>query len=277
MIKLIVCDFDGTILERSTQLIYPRVAEALRKAKATGIEFCAATGRNAPAARRILEGSKVEGWMIDLNGAELRDPQGQVRAVQALDKNLAQRLLPRLRHPEVLTTLYSGELKYTFLPIEEHYRRYFTVPGCGKTPQNTPLSQFEADYRQFERLEELTDPIFKIEMRSASLDALRQIRSQIEDIPQIALTSAFTHNLEVLPITRNKASALTQLQEILKLRKEEIAVFGDDLNDLCLFEQFPLSYAVANAKPEILARAHAVIGTCDQQGPADVITALFVE
>lgn len=108
MIKLIVCDFDGTILERSTQLIYPRVAEALRKAKADGIEFCAATGRNAPAARRILEGSKVEGWMIDLNGAELRDPQGQVRAVQALDKNLVQRLLPKLRHPEVLTTLYSG-------------------------------------------------------------------------------------------------------------------------------------------------------------------------
>ena len=123
MIKLIVCDFDGTILERSTQLIYPRVAEALRKAKADGIEFCAATGRNAPAARRILEGSKVEGWMIDLNGAELRDPQGQVRAVQALDKNLVQRLLPKLRHPEVLTTLYSGELKYTFLPVEEHYRR----------------------------------------------------------------------------------------------------------------------------------------------------------
>lgn len=45
--------------------------------------------------------------MIDLNGAELRDPQGQVRAVQALDKNLVQRLLPKLRHPEVLTTLYS--------------------------------------------------------------------------------------------------------------------------------------------------------------------------
>ena len=197
--------------------------------------------------------------------------------MQALDKNLAQRLLPKLRHPEVLTTLYSGELKYTFLPVEEHYRRYFTVPGCGKTPQNTPLSQFEADYRQFERLEELTDPIFKIEMRSASSDALRQIRSQIEDMPQIALTSAFTHNLEVLPITCNKASALTQLQEILKLRKEEIAVFGDDLNDLCLFEQFPLSYAVANAKPEILDLAHAVIGTCDQQGPADVITAFFME
>ena len=47
MIKLIVCDFDGTILERSTQLIYPRVAEALRKAKADGIEFCAATGRSS--------------------------------------------------------------------------------------------------------------------------------------------------------------------------------------------------------------------------------------
>jgi phosphoserine phosphatase len=28
--KLIVCDFDGTILDRHTQLIYPRVAQALR-------------------------------------------------------------------------------------------------------------------------------------------------------------------------------------------------------------------------------------------------------
>lgn len=148
--KLIVCDFDGTILDRSTQLIYPRVAQALRQARASGIEFCAATGRNAPAARRILEGSQVEGWMIDPNGAELRDPQGQIRAVQALDRELAERIMQKLRHPEVLTTIYSGELKYTFLPIEQHYQRYFTVPGCGKTPQNTPFSRFESDYRQLE-------------------------------------------------------------------------------------------------------------------------------
>lgn len=273
--KLIVCDFDGTILDRSTQLIYPRVAQALRQARASGIEFCAATGRNAPAARRILEGSQVEGWMIDLNGAELRDPQGQIRAVQALDRELAERIMPKLRHPEVLTTIYSGELKYTFLPIEQHYQRYFTIPGCGKTPQNTPFSSFEADYRRLESLAELSEPLFKIEMRSASLDALHQIRSQLENIPEIALTSAFTHNLEVLPQTCNKASALKQLQKLLDLQREEIAVFGDDLNDLCLFEQFPNSYAVANAKPEILRRARTVIAACEQQGPADVITSFL--
>lgn len=273
--KLIVCDFDGTILDRHTQLIYPRVAQALRQARSAGIEFCAATGRNAPAARRILEGSQVEGWMIDLNGAELRDPQGQIRAVQALDRELAERIMPKLRHPEVLTTIYSGELKYTFLPIEQHYQRYFTVPGCGKTPQNTPFSSFEADYRCLESLAELSEPLFKIEMRSASLDALHQIRSQLENIPEIALTSAFTHNLEVLPQTCNKASALKQLQKLLDLQREEIAVFGDDMNDLCLFEQFPNSYAVANAKPEILQRAQTVIAACEQQGPADVITSFL--
>ena len=273
--KLIVCDFDGTILDRRTQLIYPRVAQALRQARAAGIEFCAATGRNAPAARRILEGSQVEGWMIDLNGAELRDPQGQIRAVEALDRELAERIMPKLRHPEVLTTIYSGELKYTFLPIEQHYQRYFTIPGCGKTPQNTPFSSFEADYRRLESLAELSEPLFKIEMRSASLPALNQIRTQLEGIGQIALTSAFTHNLEVLPLTCNKASALKQLQKLLDLQREEIAVFGDDMNDLCLFEQFPNSYAVANAKPEILQRAQTVIAACDQQGPADVITSFL--
>ena len=101
--------------------------------------------------------------MIDLNGAELRDSQGQVRAEQALDKNLVQRLLPKLRHPEVLMTLYSGDLKYTFLPVKEHYWRYLRTPGCGAL-QNTPLSEFEADYRQFEDWKKLNDLIFKIEV-----------------------------------------------------------------------------------------------------------------
>ena len=201
--------------------------------------------------------------------------KAQIRAVQALDRELAERIMPKLRHPEVLTTIYSGELKYTFLPIEQHYQRYFIVPGCGKTPQNTPFSRFESDYRQLESLAELREPLFKIEMRSASLDALHQIRSQLENIPEIALTSAFTHNLEVLPQTCNKASVLKQLQKLLDLQREEIAVFGDDLNDLCLFEQFPNSYAVANAKPEILRRARTVIAACEQQGPADVITSFL--
>ena len=70
MIRLIVCDFDGTILDQQTQTIYPRVAQAIRQAQQAGIDFCAATGRNAPAARKILRQALEELEAEEASGAE---------------------------------------------------------------------------------------------------------------------------------------------------------------------------------------------------------------
>lgn len=274
MIKLIVCDFDGTILDRKSQLIYPANAEAIRKAGAAGITFCAATGRNAPAAREILNGSGVEGWLIALNGGELRDPAGCCIAAQTLEAQKITAILSDVSDPRVLTTLYGAEIKYTFLDLNEHYRRYLEIPGSGKTAENFPFSRFAAGYRRIAGLEDIQEPIFKIEMRSDDLKALHRMKTRLELWPGLQLTSAFSHNLELLSKTCSKASALYKLVDQLKLKQDEIAIFGDDLNDLCLFEQFPESYAVANAKPEILARARYHIPSCEECGPAQAILKL---
>ena len=52
----------------------------------------------------------------------------------------------------------------------------------------------------------------------------------------------------------------------MSIAKEEVAVFGDGLNDLSMFELFPNSYAPANAEPEIRKRAKEVIPSNNDDG-----------
>ena len=277
MIKLIVCDFDGTILNRETQSIGTRIAEALKKAQEKGIQFACATGRNAPAAAEILSKTNTRGWMIDLNGAELTSPDGECVYQNGFKRALIERYFDKMIHPDILTSFYCPGMKYTLLPLEEHYRRYFTIPACGKTPQTFSYEQFCKTYTSVKSVDEIPDPVFKIEMRTADLSVLAQIRQNLTGLEGLDLTSAFSNNLEVMPAGCNKASTLKILAEKLGIENEQIAVFGDDLNDLCLFEEFENSYAVANAKPEILERAAHVIGNCESQAAADIILSFTEE
>ncbi len=53
----------------------------------------------------------------------------------------------------------------------------------------------------------------------------------------------------------NKGVALERLQASLGIDRAQTAVFGDYLNDLEMMDAAALSFAMANAHPEVAARA----------------------
>ncbi len=56
----------------------------------------------------------------------------------------------------------------------------------------------------------------------------------------------------------NKARAVTEIMEREKIRKEEIAYIGDDVNDLPVFSLVGVKFAVANAREEVKREADYV-------------------
>lgn len=71
-----------------------------------------------------------------------------------------------------------------------------------------------------------------------------------------------------------QVSKLTGIEAIctdLGLAEDEIAVFGDDLNDLPMLTRYPVSIAMGNAVPEAKAAARYVTTTCDEDGVAHAI------
>ena len=72
--------------------------------------------------------------------------------------------------------------------------------------------------------------------------------------------------LEILPKAASKANAIRQLKDTLGY--EKLVVFGDGKNDVDMFELADEAYAVANAVPELKAKATAVIGGNNEDGVA---------
>lgn len=74
--------------------------------------------------------------------------------------------------------------------------------------------------------------------------------------------------LEFSHARANKRDGLRLWAEQMGVSAERITVFGDNLNDLGLYEAAGRRIAVANARPELRARADRVIESCDADGVA---------
>ncbi|SLC89556.1 phosphatase yitU [Mycobacteroides abscessus subsp. abscessus] len=81
MVKLIVSDMDGTLLNEK-MMISQANADAIREAEKQGIPFMVATGRGFTEAKPLLEEAGLSCPIITLNGAQVYDEKGTIRLVK---------------------------------------------------------------------------------------------------------------------------------------------------------------------------------------------------
>ena len=72
----------------------------------------------------------------------------------------------------------------------------------------------------------------------------------------------------------NKGSAVAALQQMWQIRPEETLVFGDQFNDVDMFDCAFYSYAMGNASREVRQRARFVTGTNNEGAVVNVIREL---
>lgn len=61
------------------------------------------------------------------------------------------------------------------------------------------------------------------------------------------------------------------------IEKEEVAVIGDGLNDYSMFAEFPISFAMGKAVPEIKETAKYITDTNYDSGVAKAINKILQE
>ena len=67
--------------------------------------------------------------------------------------------------------------------------------------------------------------------------------------------------LDVSPIGINKGSGILELAEAMGICREEIAVVGDNENDLSMFKVIPLSYCMDHAASAIQSQASCSVAS----------------
>jgi Cof subfamily protein (haloacid dehalogenase superfamily) len=266
-IRLIVCDLDGTLLN-SKKSISPANINAAKMARKKGIFVTICSGRIHTMLEAYSRTLSVEGPLIAVNGAVVID----TRTGEILYKNLVdpQAALPLLRFCkehglDYLLVTTEGCWHTEGSRRKARFEQYNQIAGKDNLSL-IPLRVFDPDYR-----EALSGEIHKMLIAGLSPAEMEMTEAYIRTLKDLSCTTSEPGLLDVAAPDVNKGVGVAALGRILGLKKQQICVFGDYLNDIPMFEQAGFPIAMENADKTVKQHALAITGSNDDDGVARAI------
>jgi len=242
-IRLIAVDMDGTLLDPEHR-VPPTLGPLLDQLAERGIVFCPASGRQLATLRSQLGGGPGTAAFIAENGAHTWLGDG-VLALDPLDGALVPDLVRAVRHlagavPDagaVVCGVRSAYVERTDEPFRSEADRYYAV------------------LEEVPDLLAVHDEVLKVAVFTGG-DVQVAVAPRLRAVGgagQVVVSGR--HWADVMSPTASKGRALSCVQESLGVTPEQTMAFGDHLNDLELLDGARWSFAVANAHPDVRARA----------------------
>ena len=271
---LYVSDLDGTLLDMRGD--FPRAwVDRLNRMIDRGLKFTIATARNYDSVHPILHEVNLQLPVILFNGAYLTHFQSGENLEQSnyIQRDVVHETL------ELVAPLEQDPFVYTF---DEQHRLYYR--NATNEGSQAYLKSLEGDGR----LHYVDEYQFKDDERIAGLLLIdtpavlapvnRQLRERFPDHLNLYFAKDIArpkfHWLQMFHHHADKGKMLRTLSQHLDTPLSRIVVFGDNLNDLEMFEIAGKSIAVGNALPEVQSAAHQVIGTNAKGAVLDYLESL---
>lgn len=267
MIKLFVSDLDGTLLNEA-HVIDEESAKVILSAQQQGYEFMIATGRHWGSVDYLLEDFGIKCKCILLNGAIYRDEHGNVLKEVPLDNVRARRIIDILEEYHIHAHYYTSEGMAAMHPEElkkEFKQRLMAHDHMSEAEVEEVM--IKSNFCSFDILISDLDTyfssnpvIYKLEAFSNDDEAMARLKLALQEVENIAISDSIGNNFELTDIHAQKGTMLEYVCAELSYDKNEVAVFGDSMNDLSMIKQFPHSYAMENGRDMIKDEATIVLG-----------------
>ncbi len=225
--KLVVSDLDGTILKRGEKELNRNILSAIEYILSNNVAFAVSSGRTYVELKKFFAPFENDIYFMANDGA------------QTIYKE---------------ETLSHFPLKADFAsPSYALHGKYMTYIKTGDVPLTRRILK---EYHNHVKVLDDSfpdEPVYKItDYAKVKFDAL----------PLVYKDRAMN---EYIADGVDKGIALKLLLEHLKIPKEECCSFGDNFNDIPMFNESGLSYAVANALPSVKKAADKVCTGLDTE------------
>lgn len=286
MLRLIASDLDGTLLNQQ-QKISPLNRYAIAKAQEKGVRFVIATGRNYARVQDLLMENDLHCDLLLMNGSEVRDARGKIISSINLPMEPLQQVVDLLHahgmEPEFMTNRETCSID----PPEQALRSCALRMQCFHPgisyEEGLKLAHTDPFYtalRFVDGLEGLYQTgleLRKIVSYHPDTQVIDRLTQQFNAMEGIMCMSSFPVNVEITNARAQKGWGLEKAIEVMEIRREEVAVFGDGMNDYNMFTCFSRCYAPQNAVEPIRALAREVIPRHDEDGVGKTILRLLEE
>lgn len=242
MIKLIVTDMDGTLLNDNHEL-HPdfwKVEEHLTK---NGILFSIASGRQFYNLESKFEKIKDRTMFFAENGTYVSH-KGRELYVNPLEKDAAMDFIRMGRKLEHTNLVLCGKDSAYIETEDEEFRK--------------EISKFYERLKVVDDLTRVEDTYLKVTLcnfRGVEDNTFPHFVNYTDRYKVAIAAKVF---IDITALNANKGNAIKGIQEELNITPEETLVFGDYLNDLEMMKVAKHSYAMKNAHPEIIQASNYI-------------------
>jgi Cof subfamily protein (haloacid dehalogenase superfamily) len=253
MMKLVAIDLDGTLLNHKNE-IADLNKKALQQLNQKGIKVVIATGRSLISAREIFQSLDIDGYLLTLNGALIKEGKS--------NKTIFSKQLPKEALIKTLEIGLQEEATVFFNTEEKNYRIPYT--GNGELVQEFQKMRGDVEELTFEKMREILENnnprVLKAAFTSENRQQLRKIQGIMNQADYYPVFSD-KHYIEMMDEGVNKGTSLERLCDYLEIEQKDVVAFGDQENDLQMIEFAGLGIAMENAADILKQAADEVIGT----------------
>lgn len=261
---LYISDLDGTLLNANAELS-ATTTQILNRLIADGLHFSIATARTAASAFKILGNVQWRIPLVLMNGVLIYDPsrKGYSRVFSLSAEQVAEviSLLKCLNVTGLMYQLKDGE-QFTY------YESHANQPLLDFIEERK--SRYNKVFIQTDAFMDIPDVIYFTFLDTKnSIQRAYNAFSKIPGISKFIYKDIYSTDLWYLELHSDQASKKSGADFLRKAYGfDRVVGFGDNANDLPMFEACDIRVAVANAVPEVLADADVMCGRNTEDGVA---------
>ncbi|RFA32193.1 hypothetical protein CAI16_18890 [Virgibacillus dokdonensis] len=285
--KLIAIDLDGTLLNDSGKLNSYDI-HIIKKVLQAGHKIAICTGRATFDVQSLLK-NDLEGLkgisIIASNGANILNDNFQLIDSTPINRQSIKKITDYLIQQnlyfelttshEIMVPIDGKEILQTEIAkvisqdpiINEQELWEQAIPQFSQSGIK-PVNKSDWLATCKNKKSNINLPIYKILIFSYDHKKLLTTANTFTNDTDLSLTSSAKYNVEIISRHINKGISVNSLAEYYHIANEDIAVIGDNHNDLTMFQVATIKVAMENAIPEIKELSSFITRSNNQNGVA---------
>lgn len=253
MKKLICLDLDGTLL-KNNGTISKNTIDVITKVQKQGNEVVICTARARNFAINISKKLNASRYVITSNGAEIYDyKSSKIIYSDGIDRSIVE---------DIWEYCQSIGFKIS-LAIED--KEYVNVKFRNGQTVIEKYSKLANDYRNIKQCMIVSNDYEKLTKYLKVCKKNKNVKLSADKV----ILEECGYWFSLLSPIANKGNGIYQLSKSLSICKENIISFGNDLNDITMFENSGCSIAVSNSEEQLLKIADMITLSNEEDGVAD--------